>query len=191
MGRQEERRQETHRKLLESASRGFRKSGFSGVGVDAIAKGAGATSGAFYAHMGSKERAFAVAVETGLREVLDAVPTFQAKHGEGWVAAFADYYLGPDHRADLECGCAMTALSPDVVRGGPEIQDLYEKMMTEIAVCIADGLPGRHKSERIEKAWALLHVLIGGLTTARAVATREKAENIAESARKAALLVSR
>jgi TetR/AcrR family transcriptional repressor of nem operon len=39
-------------RLVEAAGRGF------GAGVDALAKGAGLTSGAFYAHFDSKAEAF-------------------------------------------------------------------------------------------------------------------------------------
>ena len=45
-------------RLVEAAGRGFRTGGFGGAGVDALAKGAGLTSGAFYAHFDSKAEAF-------------------------------------------------------------------------------------------------------------------------------------
>ena len=44
MAKQQLRKAETHRALLTASSRAFRSEGFSGVGVDAIAKAAGATS---------------------------------------------------------------------------------------------------------------------------------------------------
>ena len=177
--------------MLESASRSFRGHGYAGIGVDAIAKGAGVTSGAFYAHLGSKEAAFAAALEHGLKEVIQAIPAFQADHGSRWVEAFADYYLGKAHRDDLACGCAMTALSPDVVRGSPELHALYETLMSEIVNLIAGGLTGKTISDRRAKAWSLLHVLIGGLTTARAVATPRLANQIAAAAKRTAIEVTK
>jgi TetR/AcrR family transcriptional regulator, transcriptional repressor for nem operon len=45
-------------RLVEAAGRGFRAGGFGVAGVDALAKGAGLTSGAFYAHFDSKAEAF-------------------------------------------------------------------------------------------------------------------------------------
>src|ERR1700759_2288391 len=53
-------------RLVDAARRGFRASGFGGAGVDALAKGAGLTSGAFYAHFDSKAEAFRLAVVAGL-----------------------------------------------------------------------------------------------------------------------------
>ena len=65
---------ETRRKIIDAAGRGFRKHGYAGIGVDGLAKSAGVTSGAFYAHLGSKNGAFEVALEAGLDEVIEGVP---------------------------------------------------------------------------------------------------------------------
>ena len=73
MTRKAERKEETHRRMLSAASRSFRSSGFAGIGVDAIAKAAGATSGAFYAHFGSKDQAFRAALDLGLDEVIEGL----------------------------------------------------------------------------------------------------------------------
>ena len=53
-------------RLVEAAGRGFRSGGFGGTGVDALAKGAGLTSGAFYAHFDSKAEAFRLVVSDGI-----------------------------------------------------------------------------------------------------------------------------
>ena len=45
-------KQETRKRIINAASRGFRSNGYAGIGVDGIAKEAGVTSGAFYAHLG-------------------------------------------------------------------------------------------------------------------------------------------
>lgn len=52
-------------RLADAVGRGFRTGGFGGAGVDALAKGAGLTSGAFYAHFESKADAFRLAVADG------------------------------------------------------------------------------------------------------------------------------
>ena len=184
------RKEQTRKKMIAAAGRSFREFGKDGVGVDAIAKEAGATSGAFYAHLGSKDAAFATALEAGLNEVIDAVPAFQEKHKEEWVEAFATYYLGKPHREDMVCGCAMTALSPDVVRSSDDIRALYEEKMSQIVDLIANGLSAQSAKERRDKAWTLLHLLIGGLTTARAVHSPDLQAKIARAAKRAALTLA-
>ncbi|MDH3918722.1 MAG: TetR/AcrR family transcriptional regulator [Rhodospirillales bacterium] len=187
MTRKQDRKEETRRRILAAASRGFRSRGFAGIGVDGIAAAAGVTSGAFYAHFGSKDGAFGVALETGLDEVTEAIRKFQKDAGSEWVQALADYYLGKPHRDDLARGCAMTTLSPEVVRGDTKTHAVYETKMAKIADLVADGLEGGSRDERRARAWAMLGVLIGGLTIARAVKTRRAAEEIASSIRLAAV----
>ncbi len=181
-----ERKEETWQRMLTSASRSFRSRGYAGIGVDGIAKNAGVTSGAFYAHFGSKDGAFSAALNLGLDEVIAAIPKFQRDNGSDWVQAFAHYYFGKAHRDDLACGCAMTTLSPEVARSGPETQAAYEVKMTKIADLIADGLAGDSSDDRHARAWAMLGILVGGLTIARAVESPKLAEQIAASVRRAA-----
>jgi AcrR family transcriptional regulator len=180
-------KEQTRERMRDAASRSFRSHGFAGVGVDAIAKAAGVTSGAFYAHFGSKDGAFRDALEQGLDEVIGAIPQYQSEHGADWVRAFADYYLGKAHRDDLACGCAMTTLSPEVARSEPEVKALFETKMKKIAGLVADGLPGGDEEQRLSRAWSVLGVLIGGLTLARSVKSNRLAEQIAKSIRRAAV----
>ncbi len=170
---------ETRQRIIDAASQNFRNHGFAGIGVDGIAKTAGVTSGAFYAHLGSKDAAFDIALRVGLDEAIQAIPVFQQEHGESWVEEFAGYYLGRAHREDLSNGCAMTTLSPEVVRSDPEVHSVYESKMKKIVGLIADGLIGDSREDCLSRAWALISVLIGGLTIARAVKTRKLADDIA------------
>lgn len=180
-------KEETRQKMLDAAGRSFRSYGYSGIGVDGLAREAGVTSGAFYAHFGSKSAAFDTALTAGLDEVIQAVPQFQSEHKEGWVKAFADYYLGKPHRSDLACGCAMTTLAPEVVRSGPKVHALFEKKMNSIIDLIVEGLAGATHEERRARAWAMLSTLVGGLTMARAVKSIKSADEIAEAVKPTAI----
>jgi TetR/AcrR family transcriptional repressor of nem operon len=155
----------TRLKVTEAAGRKFRKHGYAGVGIDALAKAAGVTSGAIYGHFGSKVGAFDSALEAGLDEVLAALPSFQAK-GDSWLADFCDYYLGLEHQQDLECGCAMASLTPEVIKFDSPQKHLYESKMQSIADQVAKGLKG---DDTLGRAWAVLASLIGGLNVLRAL----------------------
>ncbi len=184
--------EETRARLVASAGRGFRRAGFGGIGVDLIASEAGVTSGAFYAHLGSKHGAFRAALVSGLEDVLEALPRFRREHGDDWPAAFADYYLGSEHREDVETGCAMAGLSPDVVRADADVKRDYAEMMQRIAEEIAEGLPhGQEGRDRMETAWGFLSSLVGGLTVARAAGSAPAATSIAKAAKSAALAMLR
>jgi TetR/AcrR family transcriptional repressor of nem operon len=185
-----DKKQLTRTRIIDSAVRSFRANGYAGIGVDGIAKEAGVTSGAFYAHLGSKDGAFSAALSAGLDEVIVAIPNFQKQHGDTWLVAFVDYYLGQEHREDMACGCAMTTLSPEVARARADFQEIYEKKMLVIVGLIAEGLEGGSVEERESRAWSVLGVLIGGLTMARAVSSESEAENIASSIKIAAINVA-
>jgi len=190
MGEKPTKKEQTHERVLDAASQSFRAHGFAGVGVDSIAKAAGVTSGAFYAHLGSKDGAFRAALERGLDEVIEAIPQYQREHGTDWVKAFSDYYVGKAHRDDLACGCAMTTLSPEVARSEPEVKTIYETKMKKIVGLIANGLEGGDSEDCLARAWGLLGVLTGGLTLARSVRSRKAAEQIAASVKHVALQVA-
>jgi AcrR family transcriptional regulator len=183
-------KEQTRARILDAASQSFRSSGYAGTGVDGIAKTAGVTSGAFYAHFGSKDGAFEAALAAGLDEVIQSIPNFQSEFGAAWVGAFADYYLGEAHRNDLACGCAMTTLSPEVARANPDMHTAYEAKMNRIVSLISDGLNGNSEEARHTRAWAMLSTLIGGLTLSRAVANPDIANRIAEAAHATALAAS-
>lgn len=180
-------KEETRNKIVTAASRGFRKHGYGGIGVDGLAKSAGVTSGAFYAHLGSKEGAFNTALEFGLDEVIDSLPVLQAEHGVHWVKAFVEYYLSKSHRSDLECGCAMATLTPEVVRFGEEVHAVFEKKMLVIAELIAHGLAGKTKENRLIRAWSMLGVLIGGINIVRGMLSAEASDAVADAIRQAAI----
>ncbi|GJL99350.1 MAG: TetR family transcriptional regulator [Methyloligella sp.] len=180
-------KEQTREKILVAASQNFRSNGYAGVGVDGIAKAAGVTSGAFYSHFGSKDGAFDAALISGLNEVIEGIPQFQKKFGKNWVEEFAEYYLGQKHQNDLACGCAMTTLSPEVVRAASETQATYEKMMNKIINLAADGLEGNSLEEKRARAWTMLSILIGGLTVARAVKSKKTTDEIAKSIKASAI----
>jgi len=180
-------KEETRRKMIDAAGRSFRSCGFSGIGVDGLAKAAGVTSGAFYSHFGSKDAAFDTALAAGLDEVIEAIPELQSKHGADWVKVFVDYYLGKQHRGDLACGCAMTTLTPEVVRSGPKVHGVFEKKMDLVVDLVAHGLAGASKEDRRARAWAMLSLLIGGLTVARAMKSVKAANEVAGAVKTAAI----
>lgn len=111
-----ERNGQTRERVLDAAGRAFRVHGYAGVGVDALARAAGVTSGAFYGHFRSKADAFGAAALDGLRRLRAGVERARARCGDGWLEALAGFYLGAEHRRDTAGGCALPSLSADVAR---------------------------------------------------------------------------
>ena len=88
-------KEESRARILASAGRGFRKRGYGALGVDGLAKEAGVTSGAFYAHFRSKAEAFREAVAAGMADLRTGIERMRQDEGDaGWRKRFVDFYLG-------------------------------------------------------------------------------------------------
>ncbi len=179
-------KEESKAKILKSAGRGFRSRGFGGSGVDGLAKDAAVTSGAFYAHFKSKADAFREAVVAGLEDLKLGVSQAREQLGSGWRTAFIDFYLGERRTCDLADSCALQSLSPEVARAEEKTRQAYETELLAIIETVAAGLDGQADTKR-EDATALLALLVGGVTLARAVNDPAISKDIAAAVRKAAL----
>lgn len=172
----------TRTRVLEACARQFREHGFGGVGVEALARAAHVTSGAFYNHFGSKAGAFAAVVKAGVERLRLGVEHFRQAQGPGWLPAFIAYYLGREHRRDVAGSCLLPSLSGDVSRSDAATRAAYETELLAVAARIAEGLPGEPAREA---AWPILAALAGGVMLSRAVADPALSQEIAEAVRKA------
>lgn len=180
-------KEEARARMVAAAGRGFRRQGFGGIGVDGLAKEAEVTSGAFYGHFSSKGDAFKAALVAGLEELRTGVESLRAEHGPKWVGVFVDFYLGQKRVCELGASCALQSLTSEVQRADDGIKAVFEAEIAGVVNAVADGLPGRSAKERRARAWALLSILSGGVTMARAVADKDVGAAIASACRAAAL----
>ena len=174
-------KRETRQRILESAGRGFRKGGYGGVGVDALAKEAGVTSGAFYAHFPSKAHAFREAIVVGMKRLKDGICQFQDEFGDDWWARFVHFYLNERRTEDLSKSCVLPALTEEVVRAEHLSRRAFEKGLREAAAAIVTGPESLSVPRDTESAYAALATLLGGVTLARAVKDPVLAQLIATS----------
>lgn len=182
-----DRKEESRARILASAGRGFRSRGYGGLGVDGLAKEAGVTSGAFYAHFRSKAAAFREAVALGMRDLRLAIDRLRAEGGAGWRQRFIDLYLGERRTCDLAESCALQSLTGEVARADDEARAAYEAELRLVLESAAAGMQGATAAERRAEAMALLALLAGGVSVARAVRDPAFAEEIAAAVRQAAI----
>ncbi|HEY9094842.1 MAG TPA: TetR/AcrR family transcriptional regulator [Hydrogenophaga sp.] len=185
-----EHREETRRRILEAAGRGFRKHGYAGIGVDGLAKEAGVTSGAFYAHFSSKGEAFTHAVTDGIRELATGIEQFQREHGAKWLDKLIDFYLSTKRTCGLDEACAIQALTPEVMRADAGVRSVYESEILNVIEALARGLQHGSLIERRARSWALLSLLSGAVSTTRALNSPALANQVAKSVRSAALALA-
>lgn len=172
-------KEESRARILASAGRGFRSQGYGALGVDGLARGAGVTSGAFYAHFKSKAEAFRAAVTEGLRDLRDGIERMRADHGSDWRTRFISFYMSDRRTCDLAQSCALQSLTGDVARSDDAARHAFTTEFREVVAAAA--LDGDQ-----EAAIALLAMLAGGVSIARAVDDPELADQIARAVERAA-----
>jgi len=164
------RKEQTHDRILKTASRAIRRKGYGGIGVADIMKEAGLTHGGFYAHFASKTDLLAeVADRTGadslgrLGRIADRAPEGEA------LAAIVDAYLSDQHVESPETGCPVAALGSELARQEPPVRRAATRRMKEVIDLLGRQLPGWAAGEDRGQALAAYCTLVGALTIARAV----------------------
>ncbi|WP_323120104.1 TetR/AcrR family transcriptional regulator [Burkholderia alba] len=182
-----EHKQQTLARIVEAAGQAFRREGYGGSGIDDLTKAAGVTNGAFYGHFKSKRDAFRTVLLAGLDQLRDAIATLKHDHGARWLKPFVAFYLGPKRTCDIGDSCALPSLSPEVVRADADTRSAYEAALRRLIDEVATGLPDRAGTDRDDTAIALLALLSGGVTLARAVPDPVLSERIAQAVGRYAL----
>lgn len=179
-------KEESRARILASAGRGFRSLGYGGLGVDGLAKEAGVTSGAFYAHFKSKSAAFKEAVAKGMSDLHHAILEMRESAGARWSRRFIDFYTSDRRTCDLAESCALQSLTCDVARAGEDVREAYEEEFRKVIAAVAEGLENTPAKKRRAEAIALLALLAGGVSLARAVTDPALGKEIADAVRSAA-----
>ena len=186
-----EHKRTTRSRIVGAAGRLFRRNGYGGSGIDGLTKAAGVTNGAFYGHFKSKREAFRTAVLAGLEELRLGILELKTSRRKRWLGTFIATYLGPKRLCDLGESCALVSLSAEVMRADAATREAYQAQLRRLIDEVAAGMPEGSKRQRSDAAIALLALLSGGATLARAVADEELADRIARAAGRLALAVCR
>jgi TetR/AcrR family transcriptional regulator, transcriptional repressor for nem operon len=155
--------------LLDAASRLFRERGIEGVGVADIARAAGLTHGALYAHFPSKGALAAEAFSHGFAGNMAASRVWMAETNAGF-EDILDGLLSTSMRDRLATGCPMTASASEIARQGPEASTSFARAFLEQAGVLEDTLEdtiGPTRKRRL--AMAALAAEIGAVAVSRAV----------------------
>lgn len=170
--------------IVTAAGRRFRVDGMAGVGIDALAREAGQTSGAIYAHFTSKAAVFAAVVDAGLKRLRAGMERCRAA-GSGWARVFAAQYLSRPHRDQIAEGCLLPSLSADVARGDPALRTDYATAFEQAITTLAEGCPGATQEERRAQAIQIMILGAGGLILSRAVPPGALADDVLSAASEA------
>ena len=164
------RKEATHERIVEVATRAIRRSGYAGTGVADIMKEAGLTHGGFYAHFASRDALLAEAGDRAGAEsvALAAKVAAAAPPGQALQAMLAAY-LSPAHIAAIDVGCPVSALGSEMPRQAPEVRRSATIHIKEMIDLFARQLPNWGQAEAHAQAMAMVCAMIGTTILARAV----------------------
>jgi TetR/AcrR family transcriptional repressor of nem operon len=163
-----EQQEKTRLAILAAATRLFKKKGYTGVSIDAIADAAGLTSGALYSQFASKQELFNAVLDVELGVV--AKRWAQLRHGgKDALDAAIQSYLSLPHRANAGGGCPVAGLTVDAARCGKSVRAAYEKHFTGVVEQLREALGRSADAAGREPLFAFYALLVGGIVLARSV----------------------
>jgi AcrR family transcriptional regulator len=183
----QEHKQETRKRIVQSARRLFNRNGFEAVTIGEIMGAAGLTHGGFYKHFSAKEDVYQEAV---LEFICAERPEpWQARYvdpearGSALARMIVEAYLSKEHFDDRDGSCPMIALPSDVSRGNEAVREAFRRVLEMMVGAFTDCLPADGQTPR-ERALALVATVVGGMVLARAIDDKALADDLRASARR-------
>ena len=160
----------THERIVETAARAIRRSGYNGTSVADIMKEAGLTHGGFYAHFASREAMLAEAADrAGAESVALSARIAATAKPEQALQALIHAYLSKEHVKSVEMGCPIAALGSEMPRQAPEVRRAATRRIKEMIDVVARQLPDWGQPAAHERALVTVATSVGALLLARAV----------------------
>ena len=177
------RKEATHERIVETAARAIRRSGYGGTGVADIMKEAGLTHGGFYAHFDSREEMLAEAADRAgadgmavMARVAATAPPRQA------LKAMLRAYLSKEHIEGTETGCGIAALGSETPRQAPRVRRAATRRIKEMIDLVARQSPDWGQPDAHERSLVTVATMVGTLVLARAVDDPRLSEALRQAA---------
>lgn len=172
------RQQQTRQRLIEASATLCKSHGFEATGVDALARAAGLTSGAFYRSFPSKAALLPELLALELQRSRDGLAQAVAGGHDALQAKF-NAYLSQDHVEAPGQGCVIPALGAEVGRADEAARQVYEQGVLSVIQTLSPALGDD------QKAWTTLCLAAGAVMVARGLHSAEHQAELLASVRQA------
>lgn len=177
------RKEASHERILQAATRAIRRSGYAGTGVADIMREAGLTHGGFYAHFASREAMLAEAADRAGAETVTLLEQFASTTPpKEAYRSLLQTYLSRTHVERAETGCPVAALGSEMPRQAPEVREAATRRIKDMIDLVARYAPGGSTPDGRRKALATTATMIGALILARAVDDRQLGDDVLAAA---------
>jgi len=134
----------SHARIVDVASRAIRRAGYRGVGLADIMKEAGLTHGGFYAHFESRDSLLVEAMEhAGLENLASLTEAIERRVSKGAsrFRALVESYLNDTHMKRFENGCVVASLVSEMPRQPDTVRDEARRRVNVMIDLVASVLP--------------------------------------------------
>ena len=138
------RKELSHDRIVEVASRAIRRAGYRGVGVADIMKEAGLTHGGFYAHFASRDALLVEAMQRAGHDNQAALSAAMERHmakGSTRFSALVRSYLHDSHLDRPDEGCIVVALASEMTRQDDAVREEARHRITDLFALVSAALP--------------------------------------------------
>jgi AcrR family transcriptional regulator len=170
---------EVRDKLVRAGASLAKKDGFARSGVDALARAADVTSGAFYKQFNDKAELFEAIVVTELETTRARFAMIEPRN-EAQVLFAVDMYLSLGHVRHPEAGCVLPTLAAEIARAPEGTRAAFERALGELTAVLAE------KIGDAQTASAIVSLCAGAVMVARALASDEAKRAVLGAARESA-----
>lgn len=166
---------ENRHAIVTAAEKLFRERGVDAVGLAELMKAAGFTQGGFYNHFKSKDALVAAVMEKAMEEGGEAYAALfeHARSADADPVKYnIEWYLSPEHRANIEAGCPWSGFVGDARRFDDAARGAYAQGLAanlERFAKVIEETEGSSEASR-KKAITLFSQMVGTLLLSRAVA---------------------
>jgi TetR/AcrR family transcriptional regulator, transcriptional repressor for nem operon len=180
-----EQKERSHQTILESAARLVRERGISGARVADVMKGAALTVGGFYAHFASKDALVDEALRRTASELRSRLfARLEENPAADRAVVIMKRYLSAAHRdASATLGCPLPAVVGEVGTTAPQHRDVLAEQVQALAEGLEEHLPASRPVPRRLVAIALVALMYGGLSLARALRGTELSDEVLRACR--------
>lgn len=185
MNAKTERKERSHQAILDSAARLLHERGISGARVADVMKGADLTVGGFYAHFASKDELVDEALHHTGAEVRNRLFAHLDDKPEADRAELVlKRYLSAAHRdASATLGCPLPAVVGEIGTSAPQHRVAIAEQVQTMAAGLEQHLPLGRLIPRHSMAMALVALMYGGLSLARALRGTEGSDEMLRACR--------
>jgi TetR/AcrR family transcriptional repressor of nem operon len=156
-------KENTRRRILDSAVRLFSAGGYDGVTLDELMQDAQLTRGAFYAHFNSKKALYTEAVLHAA--FCSPISSIGKETDDATLRSIVRNYLDMSHVKQEGANCPLAFLVTDVANQQDEIRDTY----TQVYRGVIKRLNALPTIEDMDSALSISALMIGAVAVARAL----------------------